>query len=135
MKDIENRVEIGASPRTVFKAISDPEGVYRYVPGVRGATMLAQGLNGVGTLVDLTTRHHRHLEAVVTAETKNHYFALQDSRGTVLEWELRATPHGTLAIERIHGDFGDRETSRIEAEARAKIFRLKAEIEGARRRT
>lgn len=129
MKGIENRVRIDASPRHVYKTIADPANLPSYVPGVDGAEVLAQGLGPTGTLVDLTTRHRRHLEAVVTAESRNHFLALQDSRGTVMEWELRRTPRGTLAIQRILGEFEEDEAAEIGHEARAKLFRLKESLE------
>lgn len=130
MKGIETRVQIQASPRAVYKAITDPANFPRFVPGVEGAEVLAQGLDGVGTLVDLTTRGRRHLEAVVTSEARNHFFALQDARGTVLEWELRRTPSGTLAIQRILGEFDDSRAERLQAEARDKLYRFKSALEG-----
>lgn len=123
-------MEFTANPRIVFKAISDPSNLPQYVPGVHSVETLAEGLAGVGTIVDLTTRRGRHLEAVVTGETKNAFFAIQDSRGTLLEWELRPTSHGTLAVQRILGDFAPGEATALEAEARAKLFRFKALVDG-----
>lgn len=130
LKGIENRVEFDASPRTVFKAISDPGNLPEYVPGVQRVETLAEGLEGVGTIVDLTTRRGRHLEAVVTGETKNAFFAIQDSRGTLLEWELRPTSTGTLAVQRILGDFAPGEATELEAEARTKLYRFKKLVDG-----
>jgi len=129
LKGIETRVQIEASPRTVYKAITDPANFPRFVPGVERAEVLAEGLDGVGTLVDLTTRGSRHLEAVVTSEARNHFFALQDARGTVLEWELKRTPSGTLAIQRILGEFDEVLAARLQAEAREKLYRFKGTIE------
>ena len=130
LKGIENRVEFDASPRTVFKAISDPGNLPAYVPGVESAETLAEGIDGIGTLVDLTTRRGRHLEAVVTGEAKNAFFAIQDARGTLLEWELRPTSHGTLAVQRILGDFRPGEATELEEEARAKLWRFKKLVDG-----
>lgn len=130
LKGIENRVEFEASPRAVFKAISAPENMPQYVPGVDRVEMLAEGLDGVGTIVGLTTRRGRHLEAVVTGEAKNAFFALQDSRGTLLEWELRPTSTGTLAVQRILGDFAPGEATALEAEARTKLYEFKKMVDG-----
>lgn len=123
-------MEFTASPRTVFKAITDPGNLPQYVPGVQRVETLAEGLEGVGTIMDLTTRRGRHLEAVVTGEAKNAFFAIQDSRGTLLEWELRPTATGTLAVQRILGDFAPGEATALEAEARSKLFEFKRMVDG-----
>ncbi|MHB8585572.1 MAG: SRPBCC family protein [Thermoplasmatota archaeon] len=121
MRDIETQLVFRASPRTLFKALANPNNIPNFVPGILNADVVEKGPNGKGTRVTLTTRHANNLQAEVVEEHPWRYLALRDERGVLNTWELREMPTGTLAINRIVGPFSPEEADQLGADARMKL--------------
>lgn len=131
MKGIENRITFDASPRVVFKHLANPQNIPLYVPGIRSATVIDWKESGVGTRVSLLTRHEHEREAYVTQEALRKFISIQDDHGTVNEWELAPGKNGgTVAVNRILGDFPDDVSERLAEEARAKLYVFKDIVDG-----
>jgi len=129
VKGIENRIEVKASPRIVFRHLANPANIPAFVPGIVRADVTEYAPGGVGTRIALETRRHRKMDAVVTGEAERRFLAIQDERGTLNEWELTRTPTGTLAVNRIIGEFDDERLPLLSREARAKMHAFKDFVE------
>lgn len=130
MDRIETQLAIQAPIDNVFEAITHPENIPLYAPGIEEARQEApEAPEAAGNLLDLVTRSGRHMQGKIVDREANRGWTLEDENGTVARWALEETPEGVLATYVLEGDFEPAEEKRLRSEMRAKIARLVLELE------
>lgn len=133
MDRIETQLAIHAPVEDVFDAITHPENIPLYAPGIQEAHQEGpQAPEAAGNLLDLVTRSGRHMEGRIVDREPNKGWAIEDENGTVARWALEGTPDGCIATYTLEGDFEPEQEQRIRSEMRAKIARLVLDLEEAK---
>lgn len=133
MDRIETQLAIHAPIDDVFDAITHPENIPLYAPGIEEAHQQGPAApEAAGNLLDLVTRSGRHLNGEIVDREPNRAYAVEDENGTVARWALEESQDGVVATYTLEGDFDHEEEKRLRSEMRAKIARLVLDLEEGR---
>lgn len=130
MDRIETQLAIHAPVDDVFEAITHPENIPMYAPGIEDAEQKPPSApEAAGNLLDLVTRQGDHMQGEIVDREPNRSWAVQDENGTVARWQLEETEDGVLARYVLEGDFEPEKEQRLRSEMRAKLARLVLDLE------
>jgi uncharacterized protein YndB with AHSA1/START domain len=130
MDRIETELAIHAPIEDVFEAITHPENIPLYAPGIDDVEpQPREAPDAAGNLLDLVTRGGNRLEGRVVDRQPLRRWAVEDENGTVARWALDEGDDGVRARYVLEGDFEPEEERRLRSEMRAKLARLVLDLE------
>ncbi len=129
MARIETELAIHAPLEDVFEAITHPENIPLYAPGIEEAYQRGPSTpEAAGNLLDLVTRSGDRLAGRIVDRQPERSWVIEDENGTVARWALEKSEEGVLARFVLEGAFEEREEV-LRSEVRAKIARLVVDLE------
>lgn len=133
MDRIETQLAIHAPLPNVFDAITHPENIPLYAPGIEEAhERRPQHPEAEGNLLDLVTRSGRRMDGRIVDRQPPKSWAVEDENGTVARWALEEAPDGVRATYALEGEFEPEQEQELRAELRVKIARLVLDLERSR---
>ncbi len=130
MDRIETQLAIDAPLEDVFEAITHPENIPLYAPGIDHARQKAPDApEAAGNLLDLVTRSGDRIEGRILDREPQRSWAVEDENGTVARWALEQTDEGVLARYVLEGEFDPGREQQLRSELRTKIARLVLDLE------
>lgn len=132
MARIETELAIHAPLEDVFEAITHPENIPLYAPGIEEARQRGPPTpDAAGNLLDLVTRSGDRLAGRIVDRQPQRSWAVEDENGTVARWALEEDDDGVLARFVLEGTFEEDEDA-MRSEVRAKVARLVVDLESTR---